>query len=199
MLSFSRHPFLLIAFSVSLLILTGCSDKKGKVLLEIPDRDWETDRPDPHVGWCGETCIQEAMAYFGKEVTQQVIYLAGHNPGRPDLDYAEIDTALRVLSVQYTAWDDGNHDFDSFLIWLRNQIQSNHPVICGVKAYPGIDHSWIPDHYVLAVGFDRSGFFINTNTDGRKRISIRQLKSYHYGFSFKNDQQRYFARAITGL
>lgn len=191
--------FLKIVTAVSFIVFGACSGSPGKVLLSIADRNWDPNRPDPNVGWCGETCIQEAAAYFGREIPQSVINAAGHNPARHDLDYPEIDTALRVLAIRYTGWNQSNRDIDSLLGWLRGQIRQNHPVICGVKAYPNTDHGWVPDHFVLAVGFDRHGFYINTNVVGRTYISNRQLASDHPGYSFKNDQSRYFARAITGL
>jgi len=199
-----------IALTVVLLSMQiGCR-KKGQenaaissvpqdsALLPIADRGWDESRPDTSVGWCAEACIQMAMGYFGKEVTQEAINKAG-KPAAHDLHSEDIKTALDSFKVSSISWDEGVTSIDSFALWIRGQIRAKHPVLCGMKLYPDENSSWAFDHFALAVGFNKEGFIINTDLDGQQLLTYKQLGSTNPTYSFQNNQHLYFARAITGI
>ncbi len=200
---------MIILNSILLVILSlapflNCTGKSGLqmdtmiVNLNIPNRDWDPQRPNKSVGWCAETCIQMALAYYGVEISQKSINRAG-SPSHPDLYMDEIDVALKELSLKYVSWKGKDKDLDDFIIWIRTMLDSNYPVLAGVKIYPDEKPDWFLDHFVLIVGYSKKGFLVNTNMYGQKLISYKQLSSFHHGFSFRNRQNCYFARAITGL
>jgi hypothetical protein len=168
------------------------------VHLDIPDKGWDPDRPDPTVGWCAEACIQMAMAYYGKQVSQKQANAAG-KPSHADLWMDDIDRALDNLGVAYQRWDDSETELSSYIFWIQRQLGMKYPVICGIKIYPDTHPNWFLDHFVVAVGFDREGLILNTNIEGQRRVSYRQLSSFNSGYSFKSTYNHYFGRAITGL
>jgi len=169
-----------------------------KVDLGIPDRGWDSTRPDKSVGWCAEACIQMALEYYGVKISQKEINDAG-KPAHSDLYMDDIDEALNNLFVNYKSWNYSNRDLDEFIDWIKEMLNNRYPVICGVKIYPDEKPRWFLDHFVLIVGYSNTGFLINTNMYGQKEISFKRLTSRINGFSFNNKRHRYFARAITGL
>lgn len=174
-----------------------CSGKP--VLLDIPDRDEDDEAPEE--GWCGETSIQMALAYYGKQVSQHAINLAG-KPQHPDLWEDDINTALNSLGVKYTAWNSSDADVDAFLSWIGENLQAGYPVILGVKIYPDEHPDWEIDHFVLVVGCDERGIVINTNNagEGQIHVSYSELTSdFEDSYSIINRQKYLFGRAIQGL
>jgi hypothetical protein len=169
------------------------------VLLPIPDRD---DDPEaPREGWCGETSIQMAIAYYGKEISQKTIHEAG-NSSYPDLHSNEIDTALNALGVNYNIWQNSNYqDLSQYLNWIKLQLAYGYPVISGIKIYPTKHPDWALDHFVLIVGYNEQGLYINTNNcrDGQILVDYTQLSILKPKYSFKSGYNCYFGRAITGL
>ncbi|HOW72195.1 MAG TPA: C39 family peptidase [Phycisphaerae bacterium] len=198
----SRKAETAAGLAVLALLLTGCSagppPVRDRVDLGIPDRGWDPDRPDRTVGWCGETCIQMAMGFYGKEVSQVAINKAGR-PAHPDLYENDIEKALESLSVAYVAWDRSNHDANACVAWIVEKLRRGYPLICGVKIYPDENPTWLVDHFVLAVGFSSQGLLVNTNTDGQERVPFAQLVSRHDGLSLRNHRDEYYIWAITGL
>jgi hypothetical protein len=170
-----------------------------QVNLKIPDRAWDRTRPDLDVGWCGETCIQMAMGFYGKEVSQKAINAAAGSPS--DVTEDNMDIALNALGVQYVAWDESNTDLAQFMAWIQDQLRKGYPVICGLKIYPEEHPDWYVDHFVLAVGFDKKGLLLNTqlDCDGQVNVSYSQLGSRNEGYSFRSNLNRYFGRVITGV
>lgn len=187
-----------------ILILHACEaeadEPDDQVKLNIPDRAWAPVNANLTMGWCGETSIQMAMAYFGKEVSQKDINQAA-GPDIPGINETDVDTALTTLGVAFTSWPDSEQDLDAFIDWIKKELAEGYPVICGTKIYPDEHPDWFVDHLVLAVGFDENGLILNTQTDcdGQQHISYDQLKSQNEGYSFKSNQDRYFGIAITGL
>jgi hypothetical protein len=168
------------------------------VLLPIPNR---ADEPDaPPEGWDGEISIQMGMAYFNKEVSQKAICSAG-KPAHSSLYSDEIDTALDALGVQYFSWDWQNHDLAQFLAWIKTNLVKGYPVFCGIKMYPTRHPEWSLDHFVLVVGYNESGLFIDTNNtgDGRILVTYSQLASQENRYAFENQYHYYFGRAFTGV
>jgi len=189
---------------VAVMILSACeamaAESEDQVNLNIPDRAWDPVYANLTFGWCGETSIQMAMAYFGREVSQKDINQAA-GPDIPGINESDVDTALTALGVAFTPWPDSEQDLDGFIDWIKKELCEGHPVICGTKIYPDEHPDWYVDHLVLAVGFDENGLILNTQTncDGQQNVSYDQLKSRNEGYSFKSNQDRYFGRAITGL
>ncbi|BCS98684.1 hypothetical protein DSLASN_43160 [Desulfoluna limicola] len=170
------------------------------VNLGIPDRAWDSTRPDPSVGWCAEACIQMAMAYYGREVQQHVINRVG-DPDHADLYAYEIDDVLDALGVTYRKGNESDQDASEFMAWVRGEIEQGHPVMCGIKIYPDEHPEWFLDHFVLFVGFGRGRFLVNTQLDfdGQQWLSTQQLSSMDTGYSLENSHKRYFGRSITGV
>lgn len=195
-----------VAFMTAAAMLTaGCEDggdsgtatAGGSVNLGIADRAWAPGHYN--VGWCGETCIQMAMGYYGREVTQESINAAAGSPS--DITEVDMDRALRKLGVGYETWNESNGDVAAFTEWVKAHVAARHPVICGVKVYPDETPEWYVDHFVLAVGYDATGLRLNTqlDCDGQQVVSYAQLASQNNGYAFANRYRRYFGRAITGL
>ena len=181
-------------------LVLGAPPADQAILLDIPDRAWDPNRADPSVGWCAEACIQMAMAYFGAEVTQAEVNVAGR-PDHADLYVYDIDTALVALSVEYTAWDSSVEDVDVFIDWIRDAHLQGYPVLCGVKVYPDEHPDWSLDHFVLVVGYTSEGLILNTQLDLDGQVLVRhgQLTSIAPGYSFASRWSEYFGRAILGV
>ncbi len=105
----------------------------GAVNLGIPDRAWDPGHDD--VGWCGETCIQMAVAHFGREIPQAEINRAAGSP--PDITEDNMDAALRNLGVPYASWNEANSDVNAFIAWIQSWLDRGCPVICGPS--PSLD------------------------------------------------------------
>ena len=81
-------------------VLSGCVTaergldvSRGDVNLHITDRAWDAEKADLKAGWCGDTSIQMALGFYGKEIPQDVIHRAG-KPKHSDLQDDEISTEL---------------------------------------------------------------------------------------------------------
>ncbi len=139
------------------------------VNLHIPDRDEDDNAPDE--GWCGETCIQMALEYYGKRVSQKAINKAGH-PAQPDLWEDDVPVALDALGVKYNLWDADNPDLEAFIAWVKSQLEAGYPAVVGVKIYPDEQPDWYVDHFVLAVGCGSQGLLVNTNNAGEGQVWV---------------------------
>ncbi len=169
------------------------------VHLDIPDRDEDENAPEE--GWCGETSIQMALGYYGKQVSQQAINLAG-KPKQPDLWEDDINVALDALGVKYAAWDENDWDVDGFLTWITTQLEAGYPVLLGVKIYPDENPDWEVDHFVLVVGCDKDSLIINTNNAGEGQVHATYdelTNNFVDSYSIINRQKYLFGRSIQGL
>lgn len=170
----------------------------GEVLLDIPDRD--EDEIAPEEGWCGETSIQSALDYFGKTVSQSVIHAAG-KPQHPDLWEDDIPVALKALGAEYSAWDRNDPDLDGFMRWIGGELQQGRPLVLGVKIYPD-ETGWENDHFVLAVGCDVEGLYLNTNNtgDGQYYATFEELtQNFEDSYSFVNADDVHYGWSVHGL
>jgi hypothetical protein len=168
------------------------------ICLNIAPRD---DAPaHPSEGWCAEVAIQEALLSFGAYFPQKAINAAGH-PEHPDLYADEIPTALKNLHVRFVAWpwDGPPQELPRFLRWTRRWIAARHPVLVGVKIYPTEHADWSLDHFSLAVGTAEKAILFNTSWGYRATCTEQQLTSVREGFSFANDQHRYYGICIQGM
>ena len=190
---------LLIGWAMAGCALIDDDPLPESVLLDIPDVAWDPGRPDLSVGWCGEASIQMALRYYGIEMTQREIHLAG-DPDHADLYSYEIDTALDALGICYERWPESDPDLDAFIAWIREHLASGVPVFCGVKLYPDEQPDWSLDHFVLVVGYDAVGLVMNTQLDmnGQIHVSYADLRSMASPYAFANRWDEYFGRAILG-
>lgn len=206
--SFRQHLLLMASGSLiaAMAFLTqGCGGDDAAVdaqpvdhiNLGIADRAWSPGHDD--VGWCGETCIQMAMGYYGREVSQEEINRAAGSPS--DITEVDMSIALDGLGVTWEAWDESIHDVGQFIEWIKTHLRNGHPVICGTKIYPDEHPEWYVDHFVLAVGFDSTGLLVNTqlDCDGQLLLTYDQLASMDPDYAFQDSSQRYFGRAIIGV
>ncbi|MBN1883512.1 MAG: C39 family peptidase [Deltaproteobacteria bacterium] len=170
------------------------------MLLDISDTYWDPEREDNGEGWCGEACLEMAMAYYGVDISQKEINEAAVDR-TPGLIEENIDQAMDALGVTYVIWDDEESDLDLFLEWIREGLRRGHPVLVGTKIYPDEHPRWFVDHFVLVVGFDERGLVMNTqfDLDGKIHVSYAQLKSWDDGYSFASRHDTYFGRVITGV
>ena len=192
--------WVLWAACVVFLILVVPAAAGDSVLLDIPDRYWDPERKDNGEGWCGEACLEMAMAYYGVGIIQKEINEAAvdHTPG---LTEENIDQAMNALGVTYVTWNEEEPDLELFFEWIREGLRRGHPVLVGAKIYPDGHPRWFVDHFVLVVGFDERGLVMNTqlNLDGQIHVSYAQLASRDDGYSFASRHETYFGREITGV
>jgi len=198
----------IILLLVSSFLMTGCTVPKavcrintsrGGVNLHIPDVAWDPKNADLEAGWCGEACIQMALAYYGKQVPQDIIHKAGH-PSTSDLEDEDMDPALRNSGLLFLRYSGKSNDLQAFLAWIQKQLRSGHPVICGCKIYPTDHPDWDLDHFVLVTGYNSKGLLINTqlDCDGQLLVTYKDLNSLHSVYSFRNPSNQYWGRAIIG-
>jgi len=199
----------ILVLLVSGLLMTGCTVPKSVyqidtshcgVNLHIPDVAWDPKKADLEAGWCGEACIQMALAYYGKQVPQDVIHRAGY-PSTSDLQDNDMDRALRNSGLLFRRYAENSNDPQSFLTWIQTQLHSGYPVICGCKIYPTDHPDWELDHFVLVTGYHSKGLLLNTqlDCDGQILVTYKQLDSLNAGYSFKSPGNRYWGRVITGI
>ena len=194
---------------VPLVWIFGCASPKsvfridtsdGGVNLQIPDVAWDPKKADLEAGWCGEASIQMVLAYYGKNVPQDVIHQAG-SPSHSDLEDDDMDTALKNIGALFHRYSEKTNDPEMFFSWIRKEVHAGHPVICGCKIYPTEHSDWDLDHFVVITGYNSKGLLLNTqlDCDGQVLVTYRQLTSMKSGYSFSNRSNRYWARSITGI
>jgi len=184
-----------------LFLVFACPVAAGDaVLLDIPDTYWDPQRDDNGEGWCGEACLEMAIAYYGVDITQREINEAAVDR-TPGLIEENIDQAMDSLGVTYMVWNDEVSDLGLFFEWIREGLRRGHPVLVGTKIYPDEHPRWYVDHFVLVVGYDERGLIMNTqlDLDGKIHVSYAQLGSRNDGYSFASRHETYFGREITGV
>ena len=63
-----RQPFVPFIACLLFCMSASCMLIEEGVLLDIPDRAWDPQRPDLSVSWCTEACIQMALAFYGLDL-----------------------------------------------------------------------------------------------------------------------------------
>jgi hypothetical protein len=165
-----------------------------EVHLEIPDVGQE--KRCPKEGWCGESSIQMALAYYGAYTSQKAIHRAG-KPAHPDLYSENLPVAMDALGLDYTQWrGDG---LQPFLKWVRGDLAAAHPVLISVKVYPTAHPEWSLDHFVLVTGCTKNALTLNDTWGSRESRSNAQLMSKEKGLSLVNRQNTCLGYSILGL
>ena len=139
------------------------------------------------------------LKFYHKDVSQKEIHDSG-KPVHPDLYSNDISLALESLGVKCIEWDEYNRNLQDYIKWININLAQGYPVICGMKINPTQHPEWSLDHFVLAVGYNDNGFYINTNhKDGQMLITYDQLTSTTFHYSFENSYRSYFGRSLTGI
>ena len=200
MIAIQRIPFLtLLLIAASLaepirVLSAAVVEPSREIRLDIPDIGQE--KRTPKEGWCGESSIQMALAYYGAYASQRAINRAG-KPAHPDLYEEDIPVAMDGLGMEYQAWcGDG---VQSFVKWVRGELAAGHPVLLGVKIYPTGHPEWNVDHFVLATGCSKDSLILNTTWGRQETRSIALLSSKEKGVSLINGINTFFGYSITGL
>lgn len=194
---------------ISLLLVTGCAAPQsvyrmntshGGVNLHIPDVAWDPKKADLDAGWCGEACIQMALAYYGKKMPQDVIHRMGRSSDS-DLQDVDINRALTNSGALFRRYSGKPKALSAFFAWIQKEVHAGHPVICGIKIYPTEHPDWDFDHFVVATGYNSKGLLLNTqlDCDGQLLVTYKQLNSLKPGYSFNNPSNQYWGRSVTGL
>jgi hypothetical protein len=170
------------------------AEASSEIRLNIPDVGQERRRPNE--GWCGESSIQMALAYYGGYASQKAINRAG-KPAHPDIYEEDVPVAMKALGMEYRAWQgDG---LQAFVKWVRDELAAGHPVLLGVKIYPTGHADWAVDHFVLASGCTKTDLTLNTTWGRQEKRSIARLSSKEKGMSFINGINTLFGYSISGL
>jgi predicted double-glycine peptidase len=144
---------------------------------------------------CGVAALQALLAYYGQDVREDVLSKAL---------LAEQKNGTRYKHIAKYATQHGlsvNIQKGMSLEQLKQSIQSGHPVLCLIQAWPdrktNFANDWNDGHYVVAVGFDDQKFvFMDPSTAGHYAyIPIAEFeqrwhdidgkeKLNHFGMSF---------------
>jgi len=137
------------------------------VLLDIPPRDYE--QPDS----CGEVCVQEALLYYGRELSQLQINQAGGGDGVIGLWSSGIEKALDNLHAGYNSWRLTSPDYSEYIGMLKSKLDQGHPILVGVKLNPSSHPDWFCDHFILLIGYDSDSFIFNSPSARSQRSFIQ--------------------------
>ena len=134
----------------------------ASVQLDIPPRlQWDNNN-----GYCGECSIQQIALYYGTYVSQyrarEIIDPTQHQDIWVPENSSPVFDALRL---NYVAWNSGQAapQYQSFLVWVKSQLQQKHPVVMGFFAQNNSDEAVTNnyDHIVPVTGFsslDTNGY-----------------------------------------
>jgi hypothetical protein len=164
------------------------------VRLEIPDVGQE--KRQPREGWCGESSIQMALAYYGAYASQKAINRAG-KPKHPDLYSENLPVAMDALGLRYKQW--GGDGPQPIVKWVRGELAAGHPVLISVKIYPTAHPDWSLDHFVLVTGCNKNALTLNDTWGSRESRTNTQLMSKDKGLSLINRQNTCLGYSILGL
>jgi len=181
------------------LLIVACflagSAHAGTVLIPVKPRDGE--KPD----YCAETCIQEAMIYFGKSISQVEINRAGGGDKVQGLWSDGIETALRTLGVKHEKWRLNNPKYFDYIETIKQKIDQGFPVLVGVKINPTKHPNWFCDHFILLVGYTDDSFIFNSPTQRKERsfVQFRDGDRDGSGWTLTNPFDHFFGVAIKGM
>jgi len=154
------------------------------VFLDLPARfQWEAN-----FGYCGEVSLITAGLYYGQYVSQydaRAIASPGADQADEEsqllLDENEA-AAARAMKLKYQIWPKKGVTND-FLIWTKNHLLNDHPVIWGIYANTKM-FKIIPerganyDHIVPVIGFSSSHTITDQQIYSDDEITFSDNGSY---------------------
>jgi hypothetical protein len=189
-----KYLFFLTFFTVIGFFMTDSAH--ADKLLDIPPL------PYAQSDYCGEVCIQEALVFLGKYVSQSDINRAGGGNGVVGLWSEDVVAALRNLNAVFDSWWLESPDYDRYIEMIKGKIDSNYPVLIGVKINPTSHPNWICDHFVLVVGYTADSFIFNDPSARRTRTFL-EFKNGDAGsgsgYTITNPFGTFFGVSFEGL
>lgn len=148
----------------------------ASVLLDMPFRRQRDDAD----GYCGETSVSSVCVYYGcwispEDVRQratgsQALQILVNGPMVAQL------TRMGLASSEFdTTAAQGATSYQTYLLWIKQQLASLYPVITTVYTYSGakIDNDY--DHIELAIGYESSAPSDFTNYNAADTLSSYSL------------------------
>ncbi len=170
------------------------------VLIDIPPRPYYGGNLD----FCGEVVLEEALAYYGKQVPQLEINHLGGGDGHVGLHFNEILRALASLNVDFDSWGlhiTGERGYDTYIQKLKRILADGHPILAGVKVNPTRHPEWSADHFILLVGYDAQSFIYNM-PDSRSSRTFEEFQfgdpGTGHGLTFSNPYDYYSGIEFKG-
>ena len=164
-------------------------------LLDISPREYERD------DYCAEVCIQEALMYYGMNLSQDDINKAGGKDNSSGLENREqITQALNNLGANFETWyftQGQDMNYSEYLDFLKSKLSQGFPVLAGVKINPTKHPEWINDHYILLAGFTDDSFIYNSPSERETMTFADFENSGHYMLT--NNYRIFFGVAFKGI
>jgi hypothetical protein len=126
-------------------------------LIDIPPRS-QWNNAD---GYCGEMSIQMIGLYYGNYISEDIVRTVA---GGELLVGVNDEAAVDSFRFNHDEWDynnEPNPQYKNYLVWLKQHLYYNHPVIICVYIQGLNDPDY--DHIIPAIGFS-SPDTINYNT-----------------------------------
>ncbi len=191
------HPAWQPATSITYTVYMPLISKSDSKTVLIPVQP----RPQEHDDFCGEVCVQQAMYYFGRPISQMEINQAGGLDGSRGLWSDEIVTALENLNVSHEWWK-YSPDYWAYVDFLKSKLDQGHPVLVGVKLYPGSHPEWFTDHFILLVGYNADSFIYNDSEFQCKRsfaaFKDGSVDEYGSRYTLTNPYNLYYGVEFKG-
>lgn len=171
----------------------------GKNVVRLPIVDRKPSSDAPKGGWSGEACIQMVLMYHGVYASQKQINAATGNAQQgKGLVYTEMYGAMRRFGLATVDYKKGHTSAPEFYQWARKHLDQGRPIIAGVKIYPDKNKAGKVDQFVVIVGYDKKGLFLNTNVYDQGTIyrTVKELGSTKKGISLMNYARTVWAHAI---
>ncbi len=146
---------------------------KNAVILDIPPRrmwgwggTWS--------GYCGSMSFQMCGIYFGNLVSEEIVRYAANAQDTQVL--VGVNDVVAAQALQYTYDSYNGATVDDFITWIKNHIDSGHPILLGVYQYHKPQEQADPDydHIVPIVGYS---FDTNNQVNGLYFYDL-YLKNY---------------------
>ena len=144
-------------FVFCLFSIVGVCWAAASLQLDIPPRlQWDNNN-----GYCGECSIQQIALYYGAYISQyrarEIIDPTQHQDVWVPENSGPVFDALRL---NYVAWNSGQAapQYQSYLVWVKSQLQQKHPVIMDLFAQNDSHEADTNnyDHIVPVTGFTSS-------------------------------------------
>jgi hypothetical protein len=173
---------LLVFFFASI----GISAQVG-IQLDIPGRlQWDNAN-----GYCGETSIQMIGLYYGNYISQDVCRTVGG--GEVLIHEGHWEEVLNSFSFTFEDWDNDQPEpqYQNFLVWIKQHLYDNNPVIIGVFVQELEDPDY--DHIFPVIGFSGT----NTN-EFNNADELKFNDCYEPDYFTRSFQSIWDSRSMSG-